>query len=219
MLPDHADDVTELMQRADIAMYAAKRLTRRCALLYDPTSDGHSTERLMLLGDLRKALGTTSWSFTTSRRSTCDRSRRRPRGAAALAPPDARQHPAERLHPARRAHRPDPRLTRYVLELVCARWPSGTRERLRGMPVAVNLSARNLIEPSFAEYVADLLASHHVDPCLLELEVTESAMIEDPVRSHEMLHKLAALGVKIAVDDFGTGYTSMAQLEAMPLRR
>jgi EAL domain-containing protein (putative c-di-GMP-specific phosphodiesterase class I) len=56
-----------------------------------------------------------------------------------------------------------------------------------------------------------------IEPERLELEVTESALIEDPIRSHQMLHKIAALGVTLAVDDFGTGYTSMSQLEQMPL--
>jgi EAL domain-containing protein (putative c-di-GMP-specific phosphodiesterase class I) len=110
-------------------------------------------------------------------------------------------------------------LTRYVLELVMeqmAEWDRTGTEFSR-LPVAVNLSARNLLEPSFSEFVEDMLASHQIEPERLELEVTESALIEDPVRSHEMLHKLAALGVTLAVDDFGTGYTSMAQLEAMPL--
>ena len=110
-------------------------------------------------------------------------------------------------------------LTRYVLEMVMnqmAEWDRIETD-FAHLPVAVNLSARNLLEPSFADYVEDMLASHQIEPERLELEVTESALIEDPVRSHEMLHKLAGLGVTLAVDDFGTGYTSMAQLEAMPL--
>jgi EAL domain-containing protein (putative c-di-GMP-specific phosphodiesterase class I) len=82
----------------------------------------------------------------------------------------------------------------------------------------VNLSARNLMEASFVEYIAGLLDEFQVHPCLLELEITESAMIEDPIKANKMLEQLAGLGLQIAVDDFGTGYTSMAQLERMPLR-
>ena len=85
------------------------------------------------------------------------------------------------------------------------------------LPVSVNLSARNLLEPDFDEFLEDILASHLIDAERLELEVTESALIEDPVRSHQMMHKIAGLGVTLAVDDFGTGYTSMSQLEQMPL--
>ena len=110
-------------------------------------------------------------------------------------------------------------LTRYVLEMVCAQMSEWDRvgAEFAHLPVAVNLSARNLLEPDFDEFLEDILASHLIEPDRLELEVTESALIEDPVRSHQMLHKIAGLGVTLAVDDFGTGYTSMSQLEQMPL--
>jgi EAL domain-containing protein (putative c-di-GMP-specific phosphodiesterase class I) len=110
-------------------------------------------------------------------------------------------------------------LTRYVLEMVLtqvAEWDR-VKARFAYLPVAVNLSARNLVESDFAEFVEDLLASHMVEPSRLELELTESALIEDPVRTHQMLYRLSELGVTLAVDDFGTGYTSMAALESMPL--
>jgi EAL domain-containing protein (putative c-di-GMP-specific phosphodiesterase class I) len=110
-------------------------------------------------------------------------------------------------------------LTRYVLEMVCSQMAEWDRLNtdFAHLPVAVNLSARNLLEPNFDEFLEDILASHLIEPERLELEVTESALIDDPVRSHQMMHKIAGLGVTLAVDDFGTGYTSMAQLEQMPL--
>jgi EAL domain-containing protein (putative c-di-GMP-specific phosphodiesterase class I) len=110
-------------------------------------------------------------------------------------------------------------LTRYVLEEVVRRMSEWDHQRspVAGLPVAVNLSARNLVEPSLAEFVEDLLSSYDLPAARLTLEVTETALIEDPIRTSRMLEELAGLGVTLAVDDFGTGYTSMAQLEQMPV--
>jgi diguanylate cyclase (GGDEF)-like protein len=218
VLPDHADDVTKLFQRADIAMYGAKS-AHMGVLVYDPDSDDTSTDWL-LLGDLRSALGTSQLSVHYQPK--IDLTSNQVVGLEALLrwnhptrgniPPNFFIPVAERSGLIRN-------LTRYVLEMVLRQMGEWDRveAEFAKLPVAVNLSARNLIESDFAEFVEDLLASHMVDASRLELELTESALIEDPERTHGMLHRLAALGVTLAVDDFGTGYTSMAQLEAMPL--
>ena len=85
------------------------------------------------------------------------------------------------------------------------------------MPIAVNLSVRNLHDEHFAELVADLLATHDIPARLLELEVTESAYMIDPQRARQTLEKLSALGLRISLDDFGVGYTSLSQLKALPI--
>ena len=219
LLPEHAADGTELMQRADTAMYAAKG-SHVGVLLYQPGEDGNSTDRLVLLGDLRAALGTRQLSVHYQPK--VDLGTAQAVGMEALLRwnhPTRGNIPPNDFIPLAERTGLIHGLTRYVLELVLNQMAEWDRvgEDFAHLPVAVNLSARNLIEPSFADFVEDLLASHQIEPERLELEVTESALIEDPVRSHEMLHKLAGLGVTLAVDDFGTGYTSMAQLEAMPL--
>jgi len=218
VLPHHASDVTELFQRADIAMYGAKT-THVGVLVYDAESDDSSTDWL-LLGDLRVALGTAQLSVHYQPK--IDLISGQVVGLEALLrwnhpvrgniPPNLFIPIAERSGLIRT-------LTRYVLEMVLtqvAEWDR-VKARFAYLPVAVNLSARNLVESDFAEFVEDLLASHMVEPSRLELELTESALIEDPVRTHQMLHRLSELGVTLAVDDFGTGYTSMAALESMPL--
>jgi EAL domain-containing protein (putative c-di-GMP-specific phosphodiesterase class I) len=207
------------MQRADTAMYAAKA-SHVGVLLYQPGEDGNSTDRLVLLGDLRAALGTRQLSVHYQPK--VDLGTAQAVGMEALLRwnhPTRGNIPPNDFIPLAERTGLIHGLTRYVLELVLNQMAEWDRvgEDFAHLPVAVNLSARNLIEPSFADFVEDLLASHQIEPERLELEVTESALIEDPVRSHEMLHKLAGLGVTLAVDDFGTGYTSMAQLEAMPL--
>jgi diguanylate cyclase (GGDEF)-like protein len=219
LLPDHAEDATELMQRADTAMYAAKS-THLGALMYRPGDGGNSADRLQLLGDLRNALGTDQ--LTINYQPKVDLASGQVIGTEAL---------LRWLHPERGNIPPNDfiplaentgliqGLTRYVLEMVCAQMSEWDRlgTDFAHLPVAVNLSARNLLEPDFAEFLEDILASHLIEPDRLELEVTESALIEDPIRSHQMLHRIADLGVTLAVDDFGTGYTSMSQLERMPL--
>ncbi len=219
LLPDHAENGVELMQRADTAMYAAKS-THLGTLLYRPGDEGSSAERLQLLGDLRRALGTKQLSINYQPK--IDLASGQVIGTEALLRwmhPDRGNIPPNDFIPLAENTGLIQGLTRYVLEMVCAQMAEWDRlgTEFAHLPVAVNLSARNLLETNFDEFLEDILASHLIEPDRLELEVTESALIEDPVRSHQMLHKIAGLGVTLAVDDFGTGYTSMSQLEQMPL--
>jgi EAL domain-containing protein (putative c-di-GMP-specific phosphodiesterase class I) len=219
MLPEHADNATELMQRADTAMYAAKS-THLGALLYRPGEGGNSSERLQLLSDLRNALGTKQLSIHYQ--PNIDLGTGQVIGTEALLRwnhPDRGNIPPNDFIPLAENTGLIQGLTRYVLEMVCSQMSEWDRvgAEFAHLPVSVNLSARNLLELNFDEFLEDILASHLIEPERIELEVTESALIEDPVRSHQMMHKIAGLGVTLAVDDFGTGYTSMSQLEQMPL--
>ena len=107
-------------------------------------------------------------------------------------------------------------LTLHVLDHAlasCAGW------RAAGYPlaVAVNLSVRNLLDAELPGDVARLLASHGLGPDALELEITESALIADPARTQTGLRRLRELGVGIAIDDYGTGYSSLAYIRRMPV--
>ena len=109
-------------------------------------------------------------------------------------------------------------LTRYVLDLAleqCAAWRAAGHPAL---PVAVNVSARNLLESDLVEQVVDLLVKHDVPASCLVVEVTESAVMADPDKATAVLTRLHAMGVAVALDDFGAGYTSLAQLRNLPLR-
>lgn len=81
----------------------------------------------------------------------------------------------------------------------------------------MNLSARNLLDPRLADKIAALLRIHDVGAELLELEVTETAIMTEPVRSRAMLTRLHEAGIRVAIDDFGVGYTSLAQLKTLPV--
>jgi EAL domain-containing protein (putative c-di-GMP-specific phosphodiesterase class I) len=83
--------------------------------------------------------------------------------------------------------------------------------------IAVNISARHLMDDSFPDQVKRLLDKHRIDPALLELEITESAIIAEPERANQTLMRIHAMGVRISIDDFGTGYSSLSHLKRLPL--
>jgi EAL domain-containing protein (putative c-di-GMP-specific phosphodiesterase class I) len=107
-------------------------------------------------------------------------------------------------------------LTDWVLEAACrqaAAW------RAAGMPlaVAVNVSPRSLLNGDLPALVDRVLTSTGLPAGLLELEITETAMVVDPVRAREVLLRLRAMGVSVSLDDFGTGFTSMIMLQTLPV--
>jgi EAL domain-containing protein (putative c-di-GMP-specific phosphodiesterase class I) len=83
--------------------------------------------------------------------------------------------------------------------------------------LAVNLSGRDLQDFLLADTLAEQLAARQVEPGWIELEITESAVMEDPARAHDLLQRLADMGLRITVDDFGTGYSSLAYLKKLPV--
>ena len=213
---EHGCSPAELMQRADVAMYVAKQHYVGVAV-YDPDSDGHSPQRLALLGDLRRALSgdelrlhfQPKLSLTTGQVCGAEALVRWQHPDRGVVPPDAFIPLAENtglIGP----------LTTRVLDLALAqarRWADA------GAPlqVAVNLSARNLLDERLDALVRDLLAQHGVPAALLKLEVTESAIMTDPDRAKLVLERLHALGVTLSIDDFGAGYTSLGQLKDLPV--
>jgi EAL domain-containing protein (putative c-di-GMP-specific phosphodiesterase class I) len=107
-------------------------------------------------------------------------------------------------------------LTLYVLDEALAQCRAWEEAGLT-LSVAVNLSTRNLLDVNFPDDVARLLQKWSVDAALLELEITESTMLADPVRTKLVLDRLAGLGVRLSIDDFGTGYSSLAYLKRLPV--
>ncbi len=213
---EHGTDPATLMQRADVAMYTAKQRNLGTAI-YDPARDVHSPERLTLLGDLRRALGNDELflvyqpKISLSTGQIC--------GAEALlrwAHPDRGLIPPDAFIPLAENTGLIGPLTRRVLDLALAQartW-ADTGQPLQ---IAVNLSARNLLDDGLATLVLDLLAHHGVPPQLLKLEVTESAIMIDPVRAKALLDQLHAAGIALSIDDFGAGYTSLGQLKHLPI--
>jgi diguanylate cyclase (GGDEF)-like protein/PAS domain S-box-containing protein len=212
----HGDDASTLIQRADIAMYVAKQRNLGVSS-YDREVDSNTPERLALLGDLRRALHDDE--LFMHYQPKVDLSSGELCGAEALL---RWQHPERGLIPpddfiplAENTGLIGP-LTNHVLDLALAQirvWA----DQGHPLQVAVNLSARNLLDERLDQAVANLLVKHGVGAALLKLEVTESAIMTDPVRATEVLQRLAALGITISIDDFGAGYTSIRQLKDLPI--
>ena len=215
---EHGSDAATLLQRADIAMYVAKTQNLGVSV-YDPTIDGHSPAKLALLGDLRRALE--RGELVLHYQPKVSISTGEVVGAEAL---------VRWQHPGRGLLFPDTfiplaehtgligPLTRHVVSSALAQarvWADAGRPL--PVSVSVNLSARNLLDERLPTQVAELLTLHGVPARLLELEVTESAIMTEPARAQRLLEALAALGVRLSIDDFGAGYTSLGQLKTLPI--
>jgi diguanylate cyclase len=212
----HGNDAQTLLQRADVAMYVAKQQGRG-VVVYDPENDEHSPERLALLGQLRR--GIERGELFLHYQPKINLHSGEVVGVEALV---RWQHPERGLVPpndfiplAEHTGLIGP-LTVFVLSTALAQvkvWADAGH----CIPVAVNVSARNLVDDEFANKVAELLEQHGVAAALLEIEVTESAVMLEPEHAARILGDLHALGVRIAIDDFGAGYTSLAQLKHLPI--
>jgi diguanylate cyclase len=212
----HGEDAATLLQRADVAMYVAKEQSLGI-FVYDPDTDGHSPERLTLLGDLRRGMDRGELllhyqpKVSLSTGDVC--------GVEALIRwqhPDRGLVPPDQFIPLAEHTGLIGPLTAYVLDtaLVQARTWADLGHQI---PVSVNLSARNLIDERLVDTVTALLDKHGVSAHLLVLEVTESAIMIEPARARRLLTRLHDLGIKLSIDDFGAGYTSLAQLKNLPV--
>ncbi len=213
---EHGNDVESLVRHADIAMYVAKA-QQIGVFTYDREADGHTPEKLAMLGELRRALDRRELvlhyqpkvAVTTGQVVGAEVLVRWEHPERGLVPPD------EFIPVAERTGLIGP-MTSYVLDeaLTQARiWMDAGRP----LRVAVNLSARSLLDERLPRRLSRLLAAHHVPAGLLELEITESALMTKPARAQRLLEALSAMGVGVSIDDFGAGYTSLGQLQALPV--
>jgi diguanylate cyclase (GGDEF)-like protein len=214
--PTHGEDAETLVQRADIAMYVAKGQGGGHAS-YDPAADPYNPDRLLLIGDLRRAVDEDELElhyqpkFTTSDLQLAGvealvRWRHPTRG---MVPPGDFIPLAEHTG----AIRP---LTLLVLRKAARQWRSWHEEGF-DITIAVNLSVANLLDANLIDDVAGILADEEVPASGLELEITESTIMTDPKRATAMLEQLAAMGVRLSIDDYGTGHSSLAYLRRLPV--
>ena len=215
--PDHGTTAEELLQHADIAMYVAKRNGGGGRRLYQSELDHHSPERLALVAELRDAIA--SKQITLVHQPKLDLATDRVTSVEALVrwrhPTRGMLTPGEFLPIVESTELIDP-LTWEVLDqalATCASWLASGLE----LKIAVNISARTIGSTELVPRVRDTLARHGVPAKLLELELTESALLGDPQGALDNLNRLRDLGVAVSVDDFGTGYASVGYLTTMPL--
>jgi predicted signal transduction protein with EAL and GGDEF domain len=220
LLPDHAEDQMTLLRHADVAMYAAKRAKLGYAV-YSEKGDHHSAQRLTLMGDLRLALSSED-QLALHYQPKIDLQTGRVAGVEALIrwdhPSIGPISPVDFIPLAEQTGMVSD-LTQWVLEQAVGQLHDWERERA-GLPMhlAVNLSARNLHEADLPERVRLLLQDARISPNCLELEITESAIPGDAGRAQDAMRALSEQGVRLAVDDFGIGNTSISQLRSYPLR-
>ena len=216
LYPRDGDDIDVLLQRADVAMYAAKD-ERTGVELYRADSDEYSTTRLALVAELRRAIEHSE--LVLHYQPKFELATRTMTGVEALV---RWQHPergllapidfvptAERTGLIRQ-------LTRYVLASALAQVRTW-RDAGVDLSVSVNLSARDLVDVELPDHISGLLAEHDVPADRLALEITETVLLSDPVRARVVVDRLAALGITLSIDDFGTGYSSLAYLERLPV--
>ena len=215
--PEHGDDFDQLLQHADVAMYLAKKDSLG-VVVYAPELDSYSPSRLTLLGELRRALDTPE-QIVLYYQPKAELPSGRINGVEALV---RWQHPDHGLLApdtfiplAERTGVIRP-LTWCILRKALEQNRDWARQGLV-LEVAVNISARCLLDVGFAAEVARLLVETEVPAERLELELTESAIMADPEHARVILQTLADSGVRLAIDDFGTGYSSMAYLKKLPV--
>ena len=214
--PQHAADADALLSRAEIAMYAAKRLTQG-PLMYNPSNDAASTQTLSLLTELRRAVEHGELRLYLQPKLMLDTGRIG--GAETL---------VRWLHPTRGLVPPMEfipfaeqtgfirALTIWVFEEAARHWLALQAEGI-SLVLSVNLSTRDLLDPELPQKFDALLVKHRVPAEALCLEITESAIMDDPQRALATLNKLSGLGFKLSIDDFGTGYSSLAYLKRLPV--
>jgi diguanylate cyclase (GGDEF)-like protein/PAS domain S-box-containing protein len=214
--PRDGADVETLLRCADTAMYVAKDTNLGYAF-YDASVDTRAATHLGLIADLRHAIEDEELVLHYQPKIAVRSGR--VVGLEAL----VRWH-----HPARGLMMPSEfvpvaketslikELTLHVIDKAGRQWRAWADEGRR-LPIAVNLSMRDLVDPGFPGEVATLIGKWRMPATMLKLEVTESSVVEDPKRTEDVLERLGAMGLRFSVDDFGTGYFSLAYLKRLPI--
>jgi diguanylate cyclase (GGDEF)-like protein len=214
--PDHGADPLALLQRADVAMYAAKERQTGVAL-YDPDLDEYSLDRLALVGELRQAID--HGELAVHYQPKAEVASGQVVGMEALVrwdhPRLGAVSPEEIIRIAEQTGLIRP-LTLWVLGQAlreCRRW----RQDGYAFDVAVNLSFRNILDHGLLADVQAVLDEVGLPSSALTFEITESSMMVEPERTVAVLARLRAAGIGLAIDDFGTGYSSFSHLRHLPV--
>lgn len=214
--PLHASDTDALLGHAEVAMYVAKRKTTVLEL-YDPALDSSSKQTLSLLSELRHAVEHNELRLFLQPKISLESGKvvaaealiRWHHPVRGLVPPDAFIPFAEQTGFVRQ-------LTLWMFDEAARQW-AGLQLPDQALRISVNLSTRDLLDLDFPARLDVLLAKHHVVPEGFCLEITESAIMDDPLRAEGTLKRLSDRGFKLSIDDFGTGYSSLAYLKRLPV--
>jgi diguanylate cyclase (GGDEF)-like protein/PAS domain S-box-containing protein len=216
LYPEHGQTGRELLQHADVAMYAAKR-GQTGFVVYSAEADTNSVRQLTLTGQLRRAIE--NEQMTLEFQPKIDARTAEVAGVEALTrwqhPELGSIPPGEFIHSAEQTGLIKP-LTLWVMKAALSELRRWTRQGHQ-FGVAVNLSVKSLQDPELPDVIRGLLRSWDQRPERLTFEITESALMADPAAALEVLERIAAIGCKLSLDDFGTGYSSLAYLQKLPI--
>ncbi len=218
LFPLDGDNVDRIMRAADAAMYHAKTLGKNNCQFYSDELNQIVHQHLMLEASLSRAIRNDEMML--GYQPKVDLRTGKVVGAEALVrwrhPEQGMISPDEFIPVAEETGLIVP-LGEWVLAEACGALKALQALGIEDFVISVNLSARQLRQRHFAHHLAEVLKRHGVDPRMLELEVTESQLMDRPAEAMEALAELKALGVRLSIDDFGTGYSSLSHLQKFPV--
>lgn len=220
LFPSDALSAEQLLRNADSALFKAKSAGREGYALYTEELTAHAQHRVEIASELRRALD--QQELRVYYQPVHDLQDSRLVGVEALV---RWQHPERGLVPPGEfipiAERTGliADIDAWVMDQACRQMGQWLADGAPLSFIAVNVSSRLFARRELYEQVAQVLHTTGLDPAYLELEVTESAVMEDPEVALEQLHRLRELGLRLAIDDFGTGYSSLLRLKRLPVQK
>jgi diguanylate cyclase len=214
--PEHADDEAKLLTRAEMAMYAAKA-SRLVTVIFDKSYDISSSTNLSMASELKNAIADNQLIMYVQ-----------PKIDIATSKLTSLEALVRWKHPEKGFIFPDQFIpfaeqTGYVK--LISQWMLNEAAKYSQIwgamnlhfPIAVNISTRDLIDQELPEKIETIFKSYKIDYSSISLEITESSIMDDPVRALSTLDKLSTMNIKLSIDDFGTGYSSLAYLKRLPV--
>jgi diguanylate cyclase (GGDEF)-like protein/PAS domain S-box-containing protein len=218
LVPEHADNVIDLIRNADAAMYHAKRQGRNCHVFYVPEMNAAAVERLLLKSKLRRALERDE--FVLRYQPKVDLASGEVVGSEALLrwrlPGHGEIAPSQFI-PLAEESRLILDIGAWVLNQVCIDYSSWQQRVSDPGRVAINLSLKELSQASFIPRCRSVFERHNVSASCVELEITETTLMLDAERTLPLLDELRSMGIHLSIDDFGTGYSSLSALQQFPI--
>ena len=220
LFPSDALSAEQLLRNADSALFKAKSAGREGYALYTEELTAHAQHRVEIAGELRRALD--QHELRVYYQPVHDLHDSRLVGVEALV---RWQHPERGLVPPGEfipiAERTGliADIDAWVMDQACRQMCQWLADGAPLSFIAINVSSRLFARRELYEQVAQVLHATGLDPAFLELEVTESAVMDDPEVALEQLHRLRELGLRLAIDDFGTGYSSLLRLKRLPVQK
>jgi diguanylate cyclase (GGDEF)-like protein len=215
--PEHGANAAILLREADVAMYAAKR-ARAGVMVFDQRHSLEQQKQLSLLSDLRRAIEENQ--LVLHYQPKIDIETERVTGVEVLVRwqhPERGNIPPDQFIPFLEHSGHIRSLTAWVLRAGIRQIGKWNQEGKR-LTASLNISARDLLNPELPGQLEQLLSENQVEPAQICLELTESALVEDPATALATIKRLHSIGVNLAIDDYGTGYSSLAYIQQLPVR-